>query len=398
MNTKLPTLSQKPDTTCTLLLLKLAMRCNIACTYCYWFRDATVYEKPAVLTPEAEAALLKRLAEHIETHALRSFAVVFHGGEPLLFGKARFAALCGQLRELERSSGCRLRLSMTSNGILLDEEWTQLLVDYGVGITLSIDGPKPVHDKRRLDFAKRGTFDRVMAGLALLRKAGIEPGVIAVCNPHEDPERTFQFFAEELGFKEFDILMPDATHDEPPPPSIARYYKGLFDAWYRAGDVYIRIIDSLVGGLLGVETQTHSVGHKPITTVCMLTDGSLEPLDVLRIAGDGCTKTQVNVFDHDLHAIQADPLWREVYQASRDLAAECRSCPYREACGGGHIASRWSKERRYDNPTVYCEDIKDILQHMWNRMLPDLYVETSEQVVSLADVAKSEGDPHAKSQ
>lgn len=395
MNTKLQTIDID-DTTCTFLLVKLAMRCNIACTYCYWFRDASVYEKPAVLTPEAETALVARLTEHIEAHQLRSFAITFHGGEPLLFGKQRFAALCGRLRELERSSGCQLRLSMTSNGVLIDPEWASLLIEHRVGITLSIDGPKRAHDARRLDFAKRGTFDRVMAGLQVLRAAGIEPGVIAVCNPHDDPAATLKFFVDELGLKKFDILMPDATHDEPPPPSIARYYKALFDAWYVAGDARIRIIENLVAGLLGLESHTDSIGLKPITTVCVLTDGSLEPLDVLRIAGDGSTRTQVNVFEHDLHAIQADPLWREVYQATTNLPAECRRCPYLQACGGGHIASRWSTARRYDNPTVYCEDIKEIMQHIWSRMLPDLYVETSDQQVALAAAVDAAGGAHAK--
>src|SRR5690606_38688531 len=110
-------------------------------------------------------------------------------------------------------------------------------------------------------------------GLQVLRAAGIEPGVIAVCNPHDDPAATLQFFVEELGLKNFDILMPDATHDEPPPPSVARYYKGLFDAWYAAGDVYVRIIDSAVAGLLGLDSNTDSIGLAPITTVCVLTDG-----------------------------------------------------------------------------------------------------------------------------
>jgi uncharacterized protein len=388
--------AQKQDRICKMLLVKLAMRCNINCTYCYWFRDRTVYEKPAVLTPEAEAALLTRLEQHIATHRLRTFAVVFHGGEPLLFGKQRLDALCSKLRELEQRSGCELRLSLTTNGLLVDAEWANLFVRHGVGVTVSIDGPRRIHDKRRLDFQNRGTFDRVVAALPILQGVGIEPGIIAVCNPGEDPVEVFEFFVNQLGIRKFDILMPDATHDEPAPPSIAPYYKRLFDTWYQHEDVRIRIIENLVGGLLGISSSTHSIGHKPITTVTMLTDGSLEPLEVLRIAGDGATQTRVNIFEHDLHAIQDDPLWREVYEASATLAAECRSCPYRSACGGGHIASRWSAARRYDNPTVYCADIKDILRHIWDRMLPDLYVEAPAGQISMTDAVEPAKGSHAE--
>jgi len=68
------------------VLVKLASRCNINCTYCYWFRDAEVYKKPAVLTVEAEDAFCVRLEEHIREFNLPVFLLVFHGGEPLCAG------------------------------------------------------------------------------------------------------------------------------------------------------------------------------------------------------------------------------------------------------------------------------------------------------------------------
>ena len=82
------------------VLVKLASRCNIACTYCYWFRDSEVYNKPAVLTLEAEDAFCKRLEEHIVENELDGFLVVFHGGEPLLFPKHRFIKLQEKLNAI----------------------------------------------------------------------------------------------------------------------------------------------------------------------------------------------------------------------------------------------------------------------------------------------------------
>src|SRR6201996_8123202 len=75
------------------VLVKLASRCNINCTYCYWFRDAEVYNKPPVLTVEAEDDMCRRLEDHINEFKLQEFVMVFHGGEPLLFPKRRFVAL-----------------------------------------------------------------------------------------------------------------------------------------------------------------------------------------------------------------------------------------------------------------------------------------------------------------
>ena len=83
------------------VLVKLASRCNINCTYCYWFRDAEVYNKPAVLTIEAEDAFCQRLEQHIEEFELDHFVLIFHGGEPLLFPKYRFVELQEKLLDIE---------------------------------------------------------------------------------------------------------------------------------------------------------------------------------------------------------------------------------------------------------------------------------------------------------
>ncbi len=59
--------SDDPDTRVfTFLLVKLAQRCNINCTYCYWFRDADVYKKPSLLTVDAEDAFCERLEQHVQ--------------------------------------------------------------------------------------------------------------------------------------------------------------------------------------------------------------------------------------------------------------------------------------------------------------------------------------------
>lgn len=378
------------------VLLKLAARCNIKCTYCYWFRDQSVYTKPPLLTLDAENALIGKLASHVLNHRIPDFFILFHGGEPLLFGKARFRMLCHKLRYLSSQLAFRLQLAVTTNGMLVDSEWAELFREYSVGVTVSIDGPAPVHNASRVDSQGRGTFDRVMKGLATLRSAGVEPGALAVCRPLSDPREICGFFVDTLGLKSFDILVPDATHEDAP-DSIAYFYKTLFDLWY---DVYsskgvrIRYLESISKGLLGIDSRSESIGYGPTSTLTMLTDGSLEPLDVLRTAGTSMTKTAFNIFDHELQHAQRDKLWREVHDASLALAAPCLSCAYRHACGGGHIASRWSRARRFDNPSVYCDDIKEIMSHAWSRIAPDLRLEPLDhEAVGIADGKQSTDQP-----
>jgi uncharacterized protein len=361
----------------TFVLVKLASRCNINCTYCYWFRDPAVYNKPPVLTLEAENAFCARLEEHIREFRLACFQLVFHGGEPLLFPKYRFIDLQKKLREIEFRTGCRIERGVTTNAILLDEEWANLFRTNGVQVTVSLDGPPEINDKYRVDFKGRGTIAATLRGIDCLRAAGIDPGLISVCNPSTDPERVLAYVVEELGIKQFDILPPDATHSDHPPP-IADYFIKLFDVWfdrYAERGVRISTLDAMIRGLTGHLSVSDTIGLGPIDTVTLMTDGSLEALDVLRIAGPGSTASNLNVRTNTLQDIQNEPVWREALHASTNLAEACLACEFLDSCGGGHLAQRWSAERRFDNPSVYCESWKQILGHIWRRIAPTLVLE-----------------------
>jgi uncharacterized protein len=117
------------------------------------------------------------------------------------------------------------------------------------------------------------------------------------------------------------------------------------------------------------------VGLGAVDIVTLMTDGSLEPLDVLRIAGDGSTKSDASVHHNALQDAQNDPRWRDAFDASLRPCEICQKCEYLDACGGGHLAQRWSSERKFDNPSVYCESWKRILGHMWGRISPTLILD-----------------------
>lgn len=358
------------------LLLKVAARCNIACTYCYWFRDDTVYQKPKVISRDTLRVLANKVRQHVSKYHLRRFSILFHGGEPLLCRKDDLADFCGQLRAIEKDLDCYFKLNVTTNGLLIDDEWADIFSSYGIGVTISIDGPPEVHDVSRIDFQGHGTYNQVVAAIDFLRLRGLEPGILSVCRPQSDPQRILSLLVDELRFDGFDILIPDATHADNP-ASIARFYTRLFDIWYQEYDqrgVKIRLLDNILLGLFGGFSEAESIGYGPIRRLTVLTDGSMETLDVLRVIRSGFTRSELNIHKNDIQDIETDPLWREVLDSSLNLPAECMSCEFKYACGGGHIGTRWSAERRFDNPSVYCSDIKEILRHIWKTISPGLYL------------------------
>jgi len=81
----------------------------------------------------------------------------------------------------------------------------------------------------------------------------------------------------------------------------------------------------------------------------------------------------------------SDPVWRNAFEASLNLCKQCEDCTYRDACGGGHLAHRWSRKTGYNNPSVYCEDWKDIFDHVWKRILPEITIKVAGKKILLAD-------------
>jgi uncharacterized protein len=233
-----------------------------------------------------------------------------------------------------------------------------------------------VHDLKRLTFQGNPTHAAVENAIRLLQKRNIRMGVLAVCNPEYRAREFCEYFAG-LGLQHFDILIPDATFDDTP-SSVGRFYCHLFDWWLEANrdqqKISIRKIESTAAGLLGGRTTTEAIGYGPQRTCTILTDGSMEPLDVLRIAGDGSTKTKFNIFDNTLDEMRYESLWRAAFDASLELNAKCKDCKFMHACGGGYLPHRYSRKNGYDNPSIYCDDLLQIFTHMQTVLQRHVYI------------------------
>jgi len=304
--------------------------------------------------------------------------VIFHGGEPLLFGRDRFEQLLTQVAQVGNRTKCYIRYFLTTNGILLDDNWAKLLAAYDVSCTISIDGPENIHDRARLDKRGRGTHRDAVRGMRLLRKHDVPLGVLAVCDPTTLPHLVVDFIVDHLSIRSFDVLVPDPD-GAIKPQSIARYYIDLFEYVYfsRSTDrIRIRFFENVIRGMLGGNSMSESIGAGAVTTVTLLTDGALEPVDVLRTLRAGKTLTRLNVGYDSLESIKTDRAWQEVFIASVSPCQKCQECRHSSVCGGGPIASRFH-ENSFDNPSIYCNDYMAVLDHVWHHLESRLkFIET----------------------
>ena len=130
----------------------------------------------------------------------------------------------------------------------------------------------------------------------------------------------------------------------------------------------------MITAILGNNSPTEGVGYKPIELCTVMTDGSVEAHDVLRIAGDGLTQTKFNIFEHAIDDVRNEPRWKAARDASIKLSRKCQQCKFMNACGGGYLPHRFSKKNGYDNPSVYCDDLYSMFENMQSVLANHLYV------------------------
>jgi uncharacterized protein len=157
------------------VILKTVERCNINCSYCYYFHgsDRSWKQRPATLSDETADAVVRFLTDGARDLQIPEVEVVFHGGEPMMQSRRRFHRLCNSLRAAFADHPSALSLAMQTNGTLVNEAWCQLLDEHRVSVGVSLDGTKEINDIHRVDHRGRSTYDATVEGLrSLLSKTG----------------------------------------------------------------------------------------------------------------------------------------------------------------------------------------------------------------------------------
>ncbi len=359
-------------------VLKVHSRCDLACRYCYVYEhaDQSWSRRPRVISEETAARVAARLAEHAGAHALPSVHVILHGGEPLLAGPAALRRICALLREA-LAGVTELDLRVHTNGVQLSERYLDLFAEFDVRVGVSLDGDRAANDRHRLYADGRSSHHRVLDAMGLLRQdryRHLYAGLLCTVDIANDPVAVYDALAA-LAPPRIDFLLPHATWDEPParqdgqPTAHARWLLTAFDRWDAAGrPMPVRLFDSVISTCHGGPSLTESMGVGPSDLVVIETDGTLEQADSLKIAYDGAPATGFDVFSHSFDTAAGHPGVLARQQGVAGLSAECRACPVVRSCGGGLYAHRYRGTNGFDNPSVYCADLKALVTGVSSRL------------------------------
>ena len=385
--TQMPTIASITDTTADeessvtidTVLIKVASRCNIDCSYCYVYRmgDSTWASMPKVMSSSTVSALAASLKGLLLDQRL-PFAVVLHGGEPLLLGQK---GLEFTLATLRGAIGPEATLCIQTNGILITDRLLDTCAKYDTTISVSLDGPPNVHDRYRHDHDGAPTHDRVLQGIARLRNHNdserLYSGLLAVVDPYSDPLTVYHYMKEH-GAPRLDFLYKDGNHSRlplgkssPDSTEYGRWLTQLFDIYIRDPDpTPIRILDDVVKLLLGGFGSKEGVGITDYGILVIDTDGSIARNDTLKSAYAGADRFEVNwsVHSHDLARIRRTSTFAKYHGLQKPSSSVCLTCQELSVCGGGMPVHRWSDRNGYDNPSIYCSDQLLLIRHVRNSL------------------------------
>ena len=140
------------------LCLHVAHSCNLACSYCF-AGQGKYHGKDALMSFETGKRAFDFLIENSGTR--RNLEVDFFGGEPLLNWDV-VKKLVGYARSIEKEKNKNFRFTLTTNGVLIDDEVIEFANKEMSNVVLSLDGRKDVHDRFRVDYAGKGSYDKIL--------------------------------------------------------------------------------------------------------------------------------------------------------------------------------------------------------------------------------------------
>lgn len=185
------------------LCLHVAHTCNLNCSYCF-ASQGKYHGERALMSFEVGRRALDFLVENSGTR--RNLEVDFFGGEPLMNWQV-VKDLVAYARSIEKDAGKNFRFTLTTNGVLLDDEVTEFCNREMHNVVLSLDGRKEVNDRFRVDVAGNGSYERIVPNFQRFVAArGDKSYYMRGTYTHYNPDFTNDLFhMSDLGFTELSM-------------------------------------------------------------------------------------------------------------------------------------------------------------------------------------------------
>ena len=360
--------------------------CNLRCKYCYYIEKANMYgDEPAQERfAMGDRTLENFIRQYMEAQTQPSVLFTWHGGEPLMRPLSFYKkAMALQKRY---AHGRPVENCLQTNGTLLTDEWCAFFKETGWLIGISIDGPQEFHDEYRRARGGQPSFYKVMQGIRLLKKHGVEWNAMGVVNDYNaDYATQVYYFYKENGCQYIQfapiierladhgdgrwLAAPKENESKLADFSVTaeqygRFACEMFDEWVKndVGKIFVQLFDS---------TLARWMGQQP--GVCSMAE-TCGHASVIEHNGDVYCCDHFVFPEYRLGNINSDTITNMMYgdrqlkfgSDKRDrLPRQCRECKWLFACNGGCPKDRFLKTADGEDGLNYlCEGYRMFFSHV----------------------------------
>lgn len=366
------------------MLKPAGAHCNLACKYCYYLEKNKLY--PTAQRHLMSDEMLEQFTrEYIEAQTMSQVLFTWHGGEPLL----RSIDFYRKALSLQKkyAGGRRIDNVIQTNGTLLTDEWCEFFAQNHWLVGISIDGPQPDHDHYRLTAAGKPSWQKVMQGIKLLKKHGVEWNAMAVVNAYNanHPLEFYRFFKENgCQFLQFTPIVERLTRHEDgrtlasladkneiplseasvAPEQWGYFLCAIFDEWVRkdVGKIFVEIFDCTLANWMGISpgicAYSKECGHAGV----MEHNGDVYSCDHFVFP----EYKLGNIRDHSLIYMLYGEQQQEFSRLKHSsLPRQCKECDMEFACHGECPKNRFMKDQYGDSGLNYlCPGYYHYYQHV----------------------------------
>lgn len=359
--------------------------CNLACEYCYYLEKGKLY--PEVKNHIMSEQLLEKfIKEYLECQTMPQVLFTWHGGETLM----RPISFYRKALELQRKYGHRRQIDncIQTNGTLLNDDWCRFFKENNFLVGVSIDGPQEFHDEYRRNKQGLPSFYKVMKGIELLKKHGVEYNAMAVVNDYnvDYPLEFYHFFkeidchyiqftpiVERLGFHQDGTLLTSPEQQDAniklAPFTVdagkwGDFLCAVLDEWLKedVGNYYIQLFDSTlanwVGEQPGVCTLARTCGHAGV----MEFNGDVYACDHFVFPEYKLGNIHTQTLTEMMYSQRQLKFGADKYET---LPTQCKECDYLFACNGECPKNRFLHTANGEPGLNYlCRGYKKFFKHV----------------------------------
>ncbi len=362
--------------------------CNLNCKYCYYLEKNNLYKDTSSTRRYVmdDDTLERFTRDYINAQTMAEILFTWHGGEPLM----RPLSFYKKALEFQKKygGGHLIDNSIQTNGTLLTDEWCRFFKENNWLVGLSIDGPQDFHDKYRRTRQGGPSFRKVMHGIELLNKHGVEWNAMAVVNDYnaDYPVEFYNFF-KAIGCRYIQFtpiverIQPhsDGRHlassldkgaDVPladfsvTPEQWGDFLCGIFNEWVRkdVGEYFIQIFDATLANWVGQEPGVCTMGRSCGHAAVMEYNGDIYSCDHFVFP----EYKLGNIRDKSIVEMISSPRQTEFGQAKRDsLPQQCRECKFSYICNGECPKNRFATTPSGESGLNYlCRGYHKFFEHV----------------------------------